>query len=244
MIAPLIGPYAEKLRTGVEVYHTLESILKKRYGESAINVGCEGGYAAPLKLTTEALDLIVEAVEKAGYENKIKITLDVAASSFYQQGIYLFEGKAFKRERLLSLYSELLKKYPIISIEDPFAQDDWEGFGIFTKKLGKKIIVIGDDFLVTNLERIKKAVAEKSCNGLLLKLNQIGTVSETIEAAKYALQNNWKVIVSQRGGETCDSFYADLCVGLGTGWIKTGAPTRGERVAKYNRLLRIEEELK
>jgi len=244
MIAPSVGAYKEKLRIGVEVYHALESILKKKYGEGATNVGLEGGFAAQIKKTEEALNLMTEAIEKAGYKNKIKITLDVAASSFYKNGNYKFEGTVFSKEKLLNFYFEIIKKYPIISIEDPFSERDWEGFKEITKAVGNKIKIIGDDLLVTNIEKIKKAVAGNFCNGLLLKLNQIGTVSETIEAAKYAIQNEWRVVVSQRGGETCDTFYADLCVGLGTGWIKTGAPTRGERVAKYNRLLEIEEEIK
>lgn len=244
MIVPLVNSYKEKLRMGTEIYHTLESILKKKYGEGATNVGYEGGLAAPfLRKTEEVLTLIMDATEKTGYRNKVKIALDIAASFFYHRGIYKFEGKNFTREKLLNFYSQIITKYPIISLEDPFDQEDWKGFGIITKKLGGKITIIGDDFLVTNLKRIKKAVAEKSCNGLLLKLNQIGTVSETIEATEYAMQNDWRVMVSQRGGETCDTFYADLCVGLSTGWIKTGGPTRGERVTKYNRLLRIEEEL-
>lgn len=244
MIAPLFGRYAEKLRQAAEVYHNLKLILAKKYGENATNVGCEGGFAPPVQKTEEALKLMLKAINQAGYKNKTKFCLDVAASSFLKNGIYKFEGRSLTAEELLKFYSRLLQKYPFLSIEDPFAEEDWEGFRAITQKWGKKAVIIGDDFLVTNLEKVKKALDQKACNGLLLKLNQIGTVSETLEVAKFAMKNGWQVMVSQRGGETCDSFYADLCVGLGTGWIKTGAPNRGERVAKYNRLLQIESEIK
>jgi len=243
MIVPVNENYREKLRQITEIYHILEEIVGKKYGENAKNVGYEGGFAAPLNKTEDALNLITEAVSKSGYGNKAKISLDIAASSFFKNGIYEFEGNKLNREELTNFYSSLFNKYPFVSIEDPFSEEDWQGFKEFTEKFGKEITVIGDDLLVTNLERIKKAVAEKSCNGLLLKLNQIGTVSETIEAAKYAMQNGWKVMVSHRSGETCDDFIADFAVGIGADFIKIGAPCRGERVAKYNRLLRIEEEL-
>ncbi|MBZ9571886.1 phosphopyruvate hydratase [Patescibacteria group bacterium] len=243
MIAPEAESYKERLRIGAETYHTLGSILKQKYGESATNIGDEGGFAAPLEKTEQALDLIMEAIHQAGYDNRIKIVLDVAASSFFKEGIYQFEGTTLNRKQLLEFYSKIIEKYPLESIEDPFAEEDWEGFKAITERFGKKVVIIGDDLLVTNLERIKKAVKENSCSGFLLKLNQIGTVTEAIEAAKYAMKNGWRVMVSQRGGETCDSFFADLAVGLGCGWIKAGAPARGERLAKYNRLLKIEEEL-
>jgi len=244
MIAPEDDSFKEKLRRGVEVYHALGAILKQKFGESATNVGDEGGFAAPLEKTEEALDLIMDAISVAGYKNELKIVLDVAASSFYKDNVYQFEGNALRKNQLLDFYQKLLEKYPIESIEDPFAEEDFEGFKEITEKFGNKVAIIGDDLLVTNLEMIKKALKGKLCNGLLLKLNQIGTVSEAIEAGKYAMKNGWRVMVSQRGGETCDSFFADLAVGLGCGWIKAGAPARGERVAKYNRLLRIEEELR
>jgi enolase len=243
MIAPQADSYKARLRKGVEVYHMLSSILKQKYGESATNVGDEGGFAAPLEKTEEALDLIMDAISRADYKNEIKIVLDVAASSFYKDDVYQFEGNILRRNQLLDFYQKILEKYPIESIEDPFAEEDLEGFKEMTERFGKNIVIIGDDLLVTNLERIKKALKEKLCNGLLLKLNQIGTVTEAIEAGKCAMKNGWRVMVSQRGGETCDSFFADLAVGLGCGWIKAGAPARGERVAKYNRLLEIEEEI-
>jgi len=235
--------FKEGLRIGTEIYHTLGTILSKRYGKLATSVGIEGAFTPPIKETKEALDLVLEAAEKSGYKNKVKIILDVAASSFFQNGKYHFEKGALDRGELLDFYLEICQKYPIIAVEDPFAQEDWDGFQKITKKLTNKITIIGDDLLVTNIQRIKEAQRKKACNGLILKPNQIGTVSETINAAKYALQNGWKVFVKHRGGETCDSFIADLSVGLGAGWIMAGAPTRGERVAKYNRLLRIEEEI-
>jgi enolase len=243
MIAPEADSYKARLRKGVEVYHMLSSILKQKYGESATNVGVEGGFAAPLEKTEEALDLIMDAISCADYKNEIKIVLDVAASSFYKDDVYQFEGNILRRNQLLDFYQKILEKYPIESIEDPFSEEDSGGFKEMTERFGKNVVIIGDDLLVTNLERIKKALKEKLCNGLLLKLNQIGTVTEAIEAAKYAMKNGWRVMVSHRGGETSDSFLADLTVGIGCGWVKSGAPARGERVAKYNRLLEIEEEI-
>ena len=235
--------FSEQLRSGTEIYHSLGLILSKKYGKSATNVGIEGGFTPPLKKTQESLDLIMEAIEKAGYQGKVKIILDIAASSFFSNGKYHFEAKIFSKEEFLNFYSEILKKYPILAIEDPFAEEEWQGFQEITKRFGKEVTIIGDDLLTTNIQRIKEAVDKRACNGLILKPNQIGTVSETITAAKYAIKNGWKVFVKHRGGETCDDFIADLSVGLAAGWIMAGAPARGERVAKYNRLLRIEEEL-
>jgi len=247
MISPKGGSFKEKLRIGTEIYHAIFSILEKEHGENSRNVGYEGGFAPPLKTTKEALDLIKKAIKKAGYQNQIKIILDAAASFFFKSGSYYFEKRQITRKDLLKFYSELLDKYPIFAIEDPFSEEDWEGWKNFMSKLkaqNSKTLLIGDDFLVTNIERIKKAKDEKACNGLILKPNQIGTVTETIEAAKYAMENGWKVFVKHRGGDTLDTFIADLAVGLGTGWIIAGAPARGERVAKYNRLLKIEEEMR
>jgi enolase len=245
MMINFVNSFQKRLRIGTEIYHTLGEILNKRYGKSATNVGLEGAFTPPLKKTKEALDLVMEAIEKAGYKNKVKIILDIAASSFFRNGKYYFEKGIFSKERLLEFYSKLFSQYPIIvGIEDPFSEEDWDGFQKITEKFGKKITIIGDDLLVTNIQRIKKAVNQKACNGLILKPNQIGTVFEAIEAAKYAIKNGWKVFVKHRGGETCDDFISDLAVGLGTGWLMAGAPARGERVAKYNRLLKIEEEIK
>ena len=242
MVVNFAGSFKERLRIGTEIYHILGEILSKRYGKSATNVGIEGAFTPPLKKTKEALDLVMAVIEKTGYKNKAKIILDIAASSFYRNGKYDFEKGILSKEKLLEFYSELFSEYPIIAIEDPFSEEDWQGFQKITEKFLGKITIIGDDLLATNLERIKIAVNKKACNGLILKPNQIGTVLGTIEAAKLAMKNGWQVFVKHRGGETCDDFISDLSVGLGTGWIMAGAPTRGERVAKYNRLLRIEEE--
>jgi len=238
------GPtFKERIQIGTEIFHNLGAILNKKYGKSATNVGIEGAFTPSIKTTKEALNLVMEAISKSGLKGKVKIILDIAASFFFKNGKYYFEKGILSKEKLLNFYLEICQKYPIIAIEDPFSEEDWGGFQKITEKLGKKITIIGDDLLVTNLKRIKEAINKKACNGLILKPNQVGTVSETIEAAKYALKNKWKVFVKHRGGETHDSFIADLSVGLGTGFIMAGAPTRGERVAKYNRLLRIEEEL-
>lgn len=243
MIAPKADSFKEKFQIGVKIYQVLGEILKKEYGEEAVKLGIEGAFIPPLKTTKEALELIMKAVKKAGYENKNRIVLDAAASSFYKNRKYFFEKKELNRKELLEFYCQILKEFPILAIEDPFEQEDWEGFKEITRRFGDKII-IGDDLLTTNIKRMKIAKENEACNGVIIKPNQIGTVTEAIEAAKYAFENNWQVFVKHRGGDTLDSFIADLSVGLGTGWIMTGAPSRAERMAKYNRLLQIEEELK
>ncbi|MBN2330740.1 MAG: phosphopyruvate hydratase [Candidatus Aenigmarchaeota archaeon] len=243
MIQPFADEFRESIRMASEIYHTLKGILKKKYGPDAINVGDEGGFAPPLKSTAEAIELILKAVDEAGYHGKVQIALDSAASGFFDKGKYRLEGKRIGTEQLVDWYADLVGKYPIISLEDPCDEEDWHGFVSLTEKVSPKVTVIGDDLLVTNLKRIHKALELGACNGLLLKVNQIGTVSEAIAAARLAMENKWKVMVSHRSGETCDSFIADLVVGLGTGTIKTGAPCRSERLAKYNQLLRIEEEM-
>ena len=243
MIVLEADSFKEKLRIGTEIYHSLGPILKEKFGNVATNVGLEGGFAPPLFQSQKALDLIIEAIDKAGYKNTVKLVLDVAASHFYKDWVYQFEGRAFTKEGLLNFYSEIIKNYPILGIEDPFEQEDFEGFREISKEWGEKIIIIGDDLLVTNIERIKKAIEEETCSGLIVKPNQIGTITETIEAVKMAKKVGWEVFVKHRAGETNDAFIADLAVGLGAKYIMTGAPARGERVAKYNRLLRIEEEL-
>ena len=242
--------FREQLRIGTEIYHTLREILRKKFNKSATNVGLEGGFTPPVQETSDALDLIMQAAKKAG-KNKIKIILDVAASTFFRDDKYYFEGEILNRKDLLDFYSKLCQKYPITALEDPFSQDDWQGFQEITKKLGQKVLpagrqvnIIGDDLLVTNIYRMAKAEQNRACNGLILKPNQIGTVTETLEAAKYALENNWQVFIKHRSGETSDTFISDLAVGLGTGWLMAGAPARGERITKYNRLLRIEEEMR
>jgi enolase len=234
--------FSEGLRACVEVYFKLGEILKERYGKSAVNVGDEGGYAPPLSDPEEPFKLIKKAVEDMGYEEIIKLGLDAAATEFHRNGKYMINGISYDIDEMIAFYGMLVEKYDIISIEDPFAEDDWEGFKKITERLGKMVQIVGDDLFVTNKARIKKGVSLGVCNCLLLKINQIGTLSEALDAANLAFENRYNVMVSHRSGETCDPFIADLAVGLNCGQIKSGAPCRGERVAKYNRLLRIEEE--
>ncbi len=237
--------FSEAVQMCVETYQTLRKIIEKKYGKEAINVGDEGGFAPPLKKSKEPIELILKAIREAGYSGKIKLGLDCAASSFYnkKKNVYVLEGKKFHPMGLIDYYKELVKKYPVASIEDPFEEDDWENFFVLTKEIGKEVQIVGDDLLVTNVERIKRAIDLQACTALLLKLNQIGTVTEAIDACQLARKHGWNVMVSHRSGETEDTFIADLVVGLGTGQIKSGAPCRSERTAKYNELLRIEEEL-
>ena len=241
MIVPKAKSFAEALRMGSEVYHVLKEVIEKKYGREAANVGDEGGFAPPVKRAEEALDLLIGAIRRAGYAGKVEIAVDCAASEFYRNGYYYLPSK-LNKERLLSYYLHLIEKYPIISIEDPFEQEDFESFAELRKRSG--IQVVGDDLTVTNVSRIKTAIQNQSCNCLLLKVNQIGTLTEALDAVKLAYENNWKVMVSHRSGETEDTFIADLAVAIGCDMIKAGAPCRGERVAKYNRLLRIEEFLR
>lgn len=244
MIMPVGAPtFKEAMVLGVEVYHTLKKIIKKKHGETAINVGDEGGFAPPLSLVEEPLKLIMEAIDEAGHTGKFQLALDPAASEFYEQGKYIVDGKALDSDAFIGVYEDFIEKYPLISIEDPFDQDDWETFQKFTRRNGEKIQIVGDDLLVTNVKRIQEAINKNACNSLLLKVNQIGSVTESINAAKLSQDNNWTVMVSHRSGETEDPFIADLVVGLKTGQIKTGAPCRSERLAKYNQLIRIEEQL-
>ncbi|RFT16901.1 MAG: Enolase [Candidatus Saccharicenans subterraneus] len=246
MIAPVGAPsFREALRWGSEVYQALKGVIKAR--GYATGVGDEGGFAPALKKNSEALDLIVEAIEKAGYQprDQVAIALDPAASGFYEEGLYNLrtEGRKVSSAEMVEMYAGWVEKYPIISIEDGLAEDDWEGWKLLNQKLGSKIQLVGDDILVTNVERIKRGIAEKIANSVLIKLNQIGTLSETIQAIETARQAGWTAMVSHRSGETVDSFIADFTVAMGTGQLKTGAPCRGERVEKYNQLMRIEEEL-
>jgi len=241
--------FSEAMRMGSELYHHLKSIIKKKYGQDATAVGDEGGFAPNFQDNKEALDLLIDAIKKAGYEGKIVIGMDVAASEFYKNSKYDldFKNDATKEEDWISsdklgeMYKGFIKDYPVLSIEDPFDQDDWEGW---TKLTGETDIqIVGDDLTVTNPKRIQTAVDKKACNCLLLKVNQIGSVTESIAAHNLAKANGWGTMVSHRSGETEDCFIADLVVGLATGQIKTGAPCRSERLAKYNQMLRIEEEL-
>lgn len=241
MILPVgASSFAEAMRQGAEVYAILKSLAKKKYGQSAGNVGDEGGVAPDIGTAEEALDLIMEAVSKAGYKDSIKIAMDVASSEFYKDGKYDLDfknpesdkSKWITSEQLAANYLDLSKKYPIVSIEDPFDQDDWEGWTHLTAST--KVQIVGDDLTVTNPVRIKTAIEKKSCTALLLKINQIGSITEAIQAAKDSVAAGWGVMCSHRSGETEDTFIADLVVGLGSGQIKTGAPCRSERLAKVN----------
>ena len=243
MIVPSLGEYKENLRMGSEIFNTLKSVLKER--NLLCGVGDEGGFAPNIDNATEALELIKEAIIKSGYElgSDVYIALDVAASEFYIDGIYKLEGKDYTKEELVDYYKELVEKYYIISIEDGMAEDDYDGWKLLTKELSN-IQLVGDDLFVTNKDLLKDGIEMGIANAILLKLNQIGTVSETIDTIKLARENNYKTIVSHRSGETEDSYIADFAVGLNLGQIKTGSLSRGERTAKYNRLLRIEEKVK
>lgn len=244
MIVPInCQNVAEKLRVGSEIFQTLKNILKER--KHNISVGDEGGFAPHLQSNEEALELLVEAIERSGYNtHDVKISMDVAASEFYSQGFYNFkifgERKKINVEELLKWYENIVAKYPIFSIEDPFYEDDFESFRKMKERLGNKIVIIGDDLTVTNVERIEKAKEENAITSVLIKLNQIGTLTETFEAIKSTQANGWLPIISHRSGETTDTFIADLAVAVGAPLIKSGAPNRGERVCKYNRLLEIE----
>jgi len=241
MIAPKAKTFAESLRIGSETYQMLKKVIHKHYGKASTNVGDEGGFAPNLKTETEALHLLIETIESLGHQKEIKIAIDAAASEFYKRGKYNIDGREIEAHKLMEIYDSLIRDYPIVSLEDPFAQDDFLAWSDFMKKT--RIQVVGDDLLVTNPTRIGMAVDRKLCNALLLKVNQVGTLTEAMTAAKIALDNKWHVMVSHRSGETTSSFISDLVVGIGCGQIKAGAPCRGERLEKYNQLLRIEEEL-
>ena len=252
MIMPVGAPsFREGLRMAAEVYHHLKKVIKERYGQDAVNVGDEGGFAPNIQDNSEGLEILALAIKNAGYTGKVRIGMDVAASEFFKDGKYDLDIKNPKNDgnmvktgdELIEIYKSFIRDYNLIFIEDPFDQDDWETYPKLTAAVGKDIEIIGDDLLVTNTKRIKTAIGKKAVNGLLLKVNQIGTVTESIEACRMAQKAGWGVMVSHRSGETEDTFIADLAVGLRTGHIKTGAPCRSERLAKYNQLMRIEEEL-
>merc|ERR1711966_74009 len=251
----MIGPtgaktFKEAVQMGCEVYHNLKTVIKKKYGQDACNVGDEGGFAPNIQENKEGLELLKEAIEKAGYTGKIKIGMDVAAAEFFTADkMYDLDFKTENNDgsmkktgdEMIAMYKEFCAEYPIVSIEDPFDQDDFENTGTLT---GSGVCqVVGDDLLVTNPERVATAIESKACNALLLKVNQIGSITEAIEAVRMSKKAGWGVMASHRSGETEDSYIADLAVGLATGQIKTGAPCRSERLSKYNQLLRIEEEL-
>ena len=252
MIVPSAAPsFSEAMRQGAEVYQKLKGLAKKKYGQSAGNVGDEGGVAPDIQTPKEALDLIMEAIEAAGYKDQMKIAMDVASSEFYKEDAKKYDldfknpesdpSKWLTYEELAKLYSDLSKTYPIVSIEDPFAEDDWEAWSYFYKS--QDIQIVADDLTVTNPLRIKQAIELKAANALLLKVNQIGTLTESIQAAKDSYADGWGVMVSHRSGETEDVTISDVVVGIRSGQIKTGAPCRSERLAKLNQILRIEEEL-
>eukprot|EP00850_Spirogloea_muscicola_P006614 SM000031S11623 [mRNA] locus=s31:722042:726709:- [translate_table: standard] len=254
MILPIgASSFKEAMKMGTEVYHNLKAVIKKQYGQDATNVGDEGGFAPNIQDNKEGLDLLQAAIAKAGYTGKVMIGMDVAASEFYSEKDKTYDldfktegndgSSKLSGDQIIDLYKSFVDNYPIVSIEDPFDQDDWEHYPKFCAAIGEKVQIVGDDLLVTNVTRVSKAIKEKSCNALLLKVNQIGSVTESIDAVKMSKQAGWGVMTSHRSGETEDTFIADLAVGLATGQIKTGAPCRSERLAKYNQLLRIEEEL-
>ncbi len=246
MIMPVgAGDFAEALRMGTEVFHTLKSVLKKKGMNTA--VGDEGGFAPNLGSNEEALAVIVEAIEAAGYKpgEDVALAIDAAATEFYKEGKYVLagEGLNYSAEEMINYYAGLVGRYPIISIEDGLAEDDWDGWKKLTEKLGDRVQIVGDDLFVTNTERLGHGIENGVANSILIKLNQIGTVTETLETIEMARQAGYTAVVSHRSGETEDTFIADLAVAVNAGQIKTGAPSRTDRVAKYNQLLRIEEEL-
>ena len=244
MIAPIgAQSFKESLRWGAEIYHSLKSVLKKK--GLATSIGDEGGFAPNLESNRAALDLILVAIENAGFKvgTQIALAMDVAATEFFEDGKYKFEGKLLTSEQMIAYYSELVSAYPLVSIEDPLDEDDWNGWAKLTAELSEKIQIVGDDLFVTNIERLTRGIESKTANALLVKVNQIGSLTETIDAVNLAHKNNYKSMMSHRSGETEDTTIADLAVALSCGQIKTGAPARSERVAKYNQLLRIEEEL-
>jgi len=253
MVLPIgASSFAESMQIGAEIYHTLKGVTKKKYGQDAVNVGDEGGFAPPILNNREGVELLMDAIEKSGHRNKVILGMDVASSEFHVDGKYDLAKKSRKAgdttpmltgAELGEFYKGLCKDFPIKSIEDGFDEDDWESWTAFTKAVGKDVQIVGDDLTVTNPVRIEKAAKMGACNALLLKVNQIGSVTESIDAVKLAKRNGWGIMCSHRSGETEDNYIADLAVGLCTGQIKTGAPCRSERLSKYNQLLRIEGEL-
>jgi len=240
MIIPHKKTFAETLVACNKVFNNLKENIEKSFGNEHLELGDEGGFAPPVKTAEQALYLLKAAVDS---EQDINFALDCASSEFYSEGKYMLEGREMTRHEMLDFYTELVKKFPIVSIEDGFAESDWEGFKEMKKEMGEKIIIVGDDLTTTNIKRIQEAENKQACNGVILKLNQIGTVSETIEASNLAKSFGWKTIVSHRSGETLDDFIADLAVGLGADFLKAGSPAKEERMVKYQRLLEIEQEL-
>ena len=244
MIAPLGAPtFREALRWGAEVYHTLKAVIKER-GLST-GLGDEGGFAPNLSSNAAALDLIIEAIEKAGFKpgTDVALALDVASSEFFKDGLYQFEGEGRSTDYMVSYYEKLIRDYPLVSIEDPLSEDEWNAWTALTAEIGNRVQLVGDDLFVTNPERLRKGIELHAANALLVKVNQIGSLTETLDAVEEAHRNGYRTMTSHRSGETEDTTIADLAVATNSGQIKTGAPARSERVAKYNQLLRIEEDL-
>ncbi len=242
MIVPTgFNSFTDALRAGAETFHVLKKLLKEAGHVTA--VGDEGGFAPRVKDTDEAFGFIMDAIKKAGYEGKVQLAIDAAASEFYEDGSYAVDGKKLSSEELTAFYIDLTERYPMVSIEDSHSEDDWDGFAALTGAIGDKMQFVGDDLLVTNVERIKEAIEKKAVNSVLMKLNQIGSVTETVDAINLTHEQGWTSVVSHRSGETEDTFIAHLAVGLRTGQIKTGSLSRTDRVCKYNQLLRIEEHL-
>ena len=244
MIAPLGAPtFREALRWGAEVYHTLKAVIKER-GLST-GLGDEGGFAPNLSSNAAALDLIIEAIEKAGFKpgTDVALALDVASSEFFKDGLYKFEGEGRSTDYMVSYYEKLIRDYPLVSIEDPLSEDEWDAWTALTAEIGDRVQLVGDDLFVTNPERLRKGIELHAANALLVKVNQIGSLTETLDAVEEAHRNGYRTMTSHRSGETEDTTIADLAVATNSGQIKTGAPARSERVAKYNQLLRIEEDL-
>jgi len=247
MVVPLIKPFSKSLDLGLKTYLQLKEVINEKQGKSGLKTGDEGGFAPKIKRPEEALDLISEAVEKINLKKEIKIILDVASSQFYKKGEYKTVFGKFDSAGLIDYYFNLIGQYPIIGLEDPLSEEDWKGWKdlkLKAKKEKSKLLIIGDDLLTTNQKRIKEAKKKDACNAMILKINQIGTVSEAIESGKLAKSFGWKIVVSHRSGETKDDFIADLAVGIGADFIKTGAPFPVERMAKYNRLAEIEKEIR
>lgn len=239
MIAPHSDKFSEAVRMAAETYHRLKKLLEHRYGKNAVNIGDEGGFAPPMKTSEEALDMIRDALIATGHKKKTTLAIDAAATSFYKHGQYNIDGEYKTTEEMMEYYQRISKKHNIKSIEDPFEEEDFKAYAELLERT--RLQIVGDDLTVTNPARIKKAIENKSCNCLLLKVNQIGTITEALQAARMARKAGWKIMVSHRSGETNDDFIADLAVGISAEQIKAGAPCRGERTAKYNRLMEIEK---
>ncbi|MCF2139558.1 MAG: phosphopyruvate hydratase [Candidatus Lokiarchaeota archaeon] len=248
MIQAIGAPnFREAIRMTAEVYHTMKKVIKEQYGATSVNVGDEGGFAPALTTTREALDIIMESIKKAGYNpgSDIVLAMDPAASEFFdkEKQVYYIDGKTLKPSELVDYWVKIIDEYPIKSMEDPFDEEGWTEFAALKAKIGDRCQIIGDDLTVTNVQRLQKAIDMNAISSLLLKINQIGTITEAIDAAKLTFKNGYTVMVSHRSGETCDNTIADIVVGLCTGQIKSGAPCRADRLSKYNQLIRIEEEL-